>query len=122
MGLLFTTSLGIAVACMLFRVSPWIWIIPLFVAVIFAFVFVVRHGDRVAVAAPAFSATKDGSHGLPNDAQSGIARLYLEKCLRSGPFSFSKAMIAPPGKTISRFTSWLPGTTYMCSGKMSASL
>ena len=72
MGLLFTTSLGIAVACMLFRVSPWIWIIPLFVASIFAFVFVVRHGDRVAVAAPAFSATKDGSHGLPNDAQSGM--------------------------------------------------
>src|SRR5436309_7979906 len=44
MGLLFTTSLGTAVACMLFRVSPWIWIIPLFVASIFAFVFVVRHG------------------------------------------------------------------------------
>jgi len=65
MGLLFTAAFGIAVACMLLRISPWIWVIPLLAASIFGFVFVVRHGDRIAVATPG---TKRDSHALPNDA------------------------------------------------------
>src|SRR2546430_4195706 len=65
MGLLFTAAFGIAVACMLLRISPWILVIPLLAASIFGFVFVVRHGDRIAVATPG---TKRDSHALPNDA------------------------------------------------------
>jgi hypothetical protein len=61
MGLLFMTAMGLAGVCTLLRISPWIWSAPLLVAFIFGFVFVVRHGDRIAVAG--------GSHGLPSDAQ-----------------------------------------------------
>jgi hypothetical protein len=62
MGLLFAAALALAAACMLFRISPWIWAAPLFAAFISGFILLVRHGDRVAVAASASSATKDGSH------------------------------------------------------------
>lgn len=58
MGLLFIAVLGIAVAFMLFRISPWIWAVPLFVAYVFGFVFVVRHGDRIVVAAPGGAGAK----------------------------------------------------------------
>jgi len=68
MGLLFMVALGIAAACVLFRISAWIWAVPLFVAYIGGFVFVFRHGDRIVVAAPA-SCTIEGSHELPNDGQ-----------------------------------------------------
>jgi hypothetical protein len=65
MGLLFMAAFGIAFACMVVRVSPWIWAGPLLVAFIFGLIFVFRHGDRIAVAPPS---TKDVSHALPNDA------------------------------------------------------
>ena len=64
MGLLYMVAFGVVVACMSVRISPWIWGVPLFAAVIFGLVFVVRHGDRVTVAAPG---TKECSHVLPND-------------------------------------------------------
>ena len=59
MGLLFAAALGVAVACMLLRISPWIWAVPLLVAYVFGFVFIFRHGDRVV---PAAESTKDASH------------------------------------------------------------
>jgi hypothetical protein len=65
MGLLFMAALGIAFACIVIRISPWIWAVPLLAALIFGLIFVVRHGDRIAVATPS---TKDVSHALPNDA------------------------------------------------------
>jgi hypothetical protein len=65
MGLLFGAACGIAFACMVFRISAWIWAVPLLAAFIFGFIFVVRHGDLIAVAAPN---TKDGSLTLPNNA------------------------------------------------------
>ncbi len=52
MGLLIMAALGVATACMLFRISPWIWAVPLLAAYICGFILVVLHGDRVAVAAP----------------------------------------------------------------------
>ena len=52
MGLLFMVAFGIAVACMLFRISPWIWGVPLLAVYVFGFIFVVRHGDRVVLATP----------------------------------------------------------------------
>ena len=61
MGILFMAALSIAVGCMLFHISEWIWAVPLFVAFMSGFVFLVRHGDRVAVAASASSNTKAGS-------------------------------------------------------------
>lgn len=51
-GLLFTAAFGIAVACILFRISPWIWAIPLLAVSILGSVFLIRHGDRIAVATP----------------------------------------------------------------------
>jgi len=68
MGLLFMTAFGIALAFLVLGISPWLWTVPLFVAFGFAFVFVVRHGDRVAVADPAYSTAKDGSHASRNYA------------------------------------------------------
>jgi hypothetical protein len=65
MGLLFLAALGIGGACTLFSISPRIWAVPLLAVFIFGFIFVVRHGDRIAVATPS---TKDASHALPNDA------------------------------------------------------
>src|SRR2546421_12448513 len=61
MGLLFIAAFGIAVACMLFRISGWIWAGPLLAAYIFGFIITVRHGDRVAVATPG---TKRDSYAL----------------------------------------------------------
>jgi hypothetical protein len=50
MGLLFMAVLGIAAACILVRISAWIWGVPLLATYIVSFILVVRHGDRVAVA------------------------------------------------------------------------
>jgi hypothetical protein len=61
MGLLFMAALGIAAACMLLPISPWIWAVPFFVAYISGFVLIIRHGDRITVA--------DGSHALQRGAQ-----------------------------------------------------
>ena len=68
MTLLFMVALGIAGACMVLNISPWIWAGPLLAAFIFGFIFVVRHGDHIAMAAgPASSGAKDDSHALPNN-------------------------------------------------------
>lgn len=66
MGLLSMAALGIAVVCILFRISPWTWAAPLLAAYIFGFIIVVLHGDRVAAAE---TETKQGSHALPNDSE-----------------------------------------------------
>jgi hypothetical protein len=43
-------SVAVEAIFILLRVSPWIWAPPLFAAYVLAFVFVVRGGDRIAVA------------------------------------------------------------------------
>lgn len=50
MGLLLMVILGIAWGCMAFNISAWIWGGPLIIAYILSLIFVVRHGDRVAMA------------------------------------------------------------------------
>jgi hypothetical protein len=64
-GLLYMVVFGAAVACLVFRISPWIWAVPLLAAYIFGFIFIFRHGDRIAVVTPS---AKDDSHALSNDA------------------------------------------------------
>jgi len=65
MGLLFIAAFGVAIACMLIGISAWLWAMPLLATFTLGFIFVVRHGDRIAVAT---SGTERGSHVLPNDA------------------------------------------------------
>ena len=49
-GLLVAGCGSFAALFVLFHVSLWIWALPLFAAYVIGFVFVVRHGDRIAVA------------------------------------------------------------------------
>jgi hypothetical protein len=64
MGLLFMAAFGVAVTCMLLHISAWFWAVPLLAAFSFGFVFIFRHGDRIAVATPG---PERRSHALPND-------------------------------------------------------
>ncbi|HEY1788365.1 MAG TPA: hypothetical protein VGJ73_09430 [Verrucomicrobiae bacterium] len=69
-SLSYLTAFGIAFACMAFRISPWIWTVPLLATLIFSLILALRHGDRIAVAV---QNKKTGSHALSNDAAKYLA-------------------------------------------------
>ena len=63
-GLFYALIMGVAVLCMMSRISPWIWAFPLFVIYIVGTIFIFARGDRIIAA----DQRKDDSHALPNDA------------------------------------------------------
>jgi ABC-type bacteriocin/lantibiotic exporter with double-glycine peptidase domain len=63
-GVFFALMMGVAVLCLMFRISPWIWAFPLVVIDIVGTIFIIARGDRIIVA----EQRKDDSHALPNDA------------------------------------------------------
>jgi len=51
-NLIFLMAFGIMVACALSGIAFWIWSFPVLAAAVFGLLFVIRHGDRIAVAQP----------------------------------------------------------------------
>gem|GEM_PF-2575555 len=83
-GVILVTAFGIAAACMLLQISPWIWTIPLLAAFIFAFAFLVLNGDRVVEATPS---SKNGSQAPLNNVQPNATtglqmQATMTKCIR----------------------------------------
>jgi len=63
-GLFCGLMMGVAVLCVMSRISPWIWAFPLFAIYIVGTIFIFARGDRIIVA----EQRKEDSHALPNDA------------------------------------------------------
>ena len=63
-GLFYGLMMGVAVLCVMCRISPWIWAFPLFVISIIGTIFIFARCDRIIVA----DQRKGDSHALPNDA------------------------------------------------------
>ena len=63
-GLFYVLMMGVAVLCVMSRISPWIWAFPLLVIYIVGTIFIFVRYDRIIVA----EEKRDDSHVLPSGA------------------------------------------------------
>jgi hypothetical protein len=63
-GLFYGLMIGVAILCVMSRISPWLWGIPLIAIWVAGSIFVFLRCDRITVA----QERNDDSHASPNDA------------------------------------------------------
>lgn len=107
--LFYVLMTGLAVLCVMSRISPWIWAFPFLVTYIVGTILFFVRGDRIKVA----EQREDDLHALPSDAPQRLEMTEARDCgdVRGRcRLSFAAALTADllPGEAPNPWLNW-PG-------------